>query len=616
MIYGVLGMYTSLLYNINVATSVTSQGRAMVSSMALCFEQFLANNVQYGSLNECLESISHVIDEKRFRKFDDRQILDNPFVSNEDCFAKVVMNCGYRWVPTESELEIIWQTICNLDVEDRNRVYYKNNLYEFMSNSKMIGLVRKILKKLDKPILNSLSISKDNPEVINECKLLGSLLFEYVYYPHMFIDRIDHYAHMIRSVVMVSDTDSTIISLDAWYRFVVEQMSGDSFKIANDIINPEVDPDDINKERTAKVLDYNFETDEIVEREHSNHPEILTANDNMRYSIINIMAFVLDGIVNDYMEVANLNMNSIKPLEDDYVLNTPINYVPTKVNYDSIISDIDNGVENPIPDILTRKRSFNRGCRIIAKTEFYMLRLMMTQKKKNYASLIAIQEGNIVPEDAQYDSKGIEVLTKSTKTKKTRDRWKAIVMEDILKSPVIDQLKFIKDVAIFEKEIINSVESGSKEYYKPATIKSASAYDDPMRIQGIKASIAWNSIRDKECEAINLDERNAVSILKVNINMNNIDKIQEEYPEVYDHMKELLASEDFGYKVLKSGKVNYGTLDAIALPLDQSVPDWLIPFIDYDSIVADNIGGFPYESIGIQRLDKRSSLNYTNILQL
>ena len=45
----------------------------------------------------------------------------------------------------------------------------------------------------------------------------------------------------------------------------------------------------------------------------------------------------------------------------------------------------------------------------------------MTMVKKNYASLMEIQEGNFVPENKQLDIKGIECLTKSSKSEKTRE---------------------------------------------------------------------------------------------------------------------------------------------------------------------------------------------------
>lgn len=229
---------------------------------------------------------------------------------------------------------------------------------------------------------------------------------------------------------------------------------------------------------------------------------------------------------------------------------------------------------------------------------------MMTTVKKNYASLMEVQEGNLIPENKRLDIKGIECLTKSSKSEKTREALKKIVLEDILNAPVIDQLRFVKDIAIFEKQIVNSIRGGSKEYYKPVTIKSASTYNDPMRIQGIKASIAWNIIRPEELTAINLDERNAINIAKVVINKANVDKIKDSYPEIYQHMLVALNREEF-----KSG------IDAIAIPLEVEVPEWLAEFIDYNSIIQDNIAGFPYESIGIQRFG-RDSVTYTNIVQI
>jgi hypothetical protein len=243
----------------------------------------------------------------------------------------------------------------------------------------------------------------------------------------------------------------------------------------------------------------------------------------------------------------------------------------------------------------------------------------MTQVKKNYASLIEVQEGNMVPESDQLDVKGIEILTKSSKPLSTRKALKKILLEDILKAPVIDQLKFVKDIAIFQKQIIESVRNGSKEFYKPVTIKSMSTYEDPMRIQGIKASIAWNAIKASDYEAINLDERNPINIAKVNITRSSAEKIKDSYPEVYANIINTLDEDTFKTyvkdpKTGKKDKLAANEITAVALPLEVQLPPWLEPFIDYDSILADNLEGFPYESLGIQRLQK--NINCTNIVQL
>lgn len=592
-IYGTIGMYSALLYNSNVATSITSQGRALVSSMTLHFEMFLADNVKFGSLDQVIEYINNVTKERRSRKFNDNMIL-NHIPSVEECFAKVILDCGYRWVPNEEELDIIWRVLQNLPQEDITRIYYKNNLYEFSDNEYVFGIIRNILKKLQIPFYTSAKIPV---EIEQDLVYLKDLMMEYVYYRYMFIDRIDRCDNMIKSVTMVSDTDSTIISLDAWYRFVSMKMQNEELRIANYNPNPILffkKDEDGNWDKALynkcitfepKLMDYNFETDEIIERERINEPDIVGPSDNIRYSIISIMTYILDNTVNDYMIKFCENTHSVK---DPY--------------------------HKPLE------------CKIFAKNEFLFKRLMMTQVKKNYASLIEVQEGNMVPEDEQLDVKGIEALTKSSKPMSTRKALKKILLEDILNTPVIDQLKFIKDIAIFERQIIQSVKSGSKEFYKPVTIKSKSAYDDPMRIQGIKASVAWNMIKPSDVEGINLDERNAIDIAKVNINHSNIEIIKDKFPEVYNNILTALDDETFitYTKVKKKDKetgaiyeekrITSNAIEAVAIPLDVSLPEWLEPFIDYNSIVDDNIGGFPYESIGIQRLDK--SVNCTNIVQL
>ena len=586
--YGCLGQYTALIYNNAVATSITSQGRACVSTMILHFEMFLNNNVKFGSLNETLEFINNIVNENKFRKFKDDIILDH-IPSVEECFAKVVLGSGYRWIPNEKELDIIWKVLINLTQEDITRIYYKNNLFEFVSNKYVIELVKKMIKDLETPFFTS---SKVPPEIADDLNHFKELCMEYVYYRYMVIDRIDRADNAIKSVVMVSDTDSTIISVDGWYRFIVEQLSGMKLKIANDFENPSCDIDELNedledKNESKEEIDYeyDFRTDEVYETHRLSHPEISTGDNNVRYSIISILSYVLDHTVNDYMIKMCEKFNSVDNISH-----------------------------------------YQQDCKIYSKTEFLFARLMMVpHAKKNYASIIEIQEGNMVPKDKQLDTKGIEAIHKSSKPLSTRKALKKILLEDILRTPVPDQLKFIKDIAVLEHNIVESVKQGSKEYYKPATVKSMNTYDDPLRIQGVKASIAWNMIRPNDLEAINLEERNAVNIAKVNINRGNAEDIKEKYPEIYENIIKALdddtfktytkekLNEDGSIKIPK--KLTANEITAVAIPLDVEVPKWLMEFIDYDSIIIDNLAGFPYESIGIQRMN-RSGVAYTNIVQL
>lgn len=563
-IYGILGLFTCILFNINVSSSITSQGRALISSQTLFLESFLANNVKFGSLNEVLEFIKNVNEEKR--TYNDSLILSHiPTV--EEVFAKVVMSCGYRWIPDEDELDVIWRVINNLGQRDLNRLYYKNNLYEFLENESMIKAVKNILKSMKNPLFTSTKVPEELKPLLDE---FAYILKEFVYYDKMYIDRIDRCDNMIKSVVMVSDTDSCIVSLDAWYRWALKYVKDEDLQIKKydpvkliTIFKKDEFGDFINLSDLSPVEfeegeeHYDFENDEIIMEQHAIDPLTFMPQDYLRYSIINIMAYVIDILLNDYMEKFTIYNHSWA--ED-------------------------------------------RKCKIYSKNEFFFTRLLMTTVKKSYASNMTVQEGHLIPKSDQFDVKGIAAIAKSSNAKSTRDALKEILIEDILTSDTIDQFRVVERLAILEKKIVNSIYDGSKEYYKPVTIKSASSYENPMRIQGIKASVIWNSLKDDDLPGIDLDERNAISVAKVNLNLRNVEKLQK-FGKVYDK----------AYNLLKSNQVG-GQIDAIAIPLDVQAPDWLLDIIDYKTIISDNISGFPFESIGIA--NPGGSANYSNILQL
>ena len=568
-IYGALGMPTCMFYNIHVSASITAVGRSLISSATMFFEMFLSNNVKFCSLDEIITFINNVITEKDRRIYSDRDILDED-ISREDCFAKIIYSCGdfkkgkIKWIPNEDDLDIVWNIISRLDQEDINRLYYKNNLYEFMSNSSMISSLIYILKKLDAPFLDP----NEPPEEIQvELDTLYTILKEYVYYDYQIIDRIDRNINMPKNVCAISDTDSAIVSLDAWYRFALEKVKKVPLKITEYYIDI-IEYCEGEEYRSPisyadKELDFDFFADEIIERDRLINPLKVIPQDNLRYSIINIMAYIISKLSNDYM----------------------LNYTKNTHSYRG-----------------------DKECLIIFKNEFLFKRALLTMNKKNYATIQEIQEGNMVGN--KLDIKGL-AINKSTLNDKAKKELQKILYEDVLNDPQIDQIKILKKLAILEKQIFLLLKSGNKEFYKPSIIKSFESYEDPMRIQGVKAAYIWNIIRDDNLEAIDLTARNAIDIIKVYITPENIEPMRETMPETYD--KFIKAFSDL--RKLSSSASYKDEISAIAIPKDVATPKWLLEYIDYTGIARDNLSVFPIESVGIATLDNQN-VNYTNIVKL
>jgi hypothetical protein len=471
------------------------------------------------------------------------------------------MTCGFEYIPSEEDLTIVWEMMTRLKQEDLNRLYYKNNLYEFVENQALTNAVIYMLKQLNKPYLNPNKVPK---EIEVELPEFWSLLEEYVYYSYQMIDRIDRVENMTRSVVAVIDTDSNFLSLDAWYRFILNKVYDIPMTIKTEYVNPVefVDADEFGDREPLKAVefidsptDYNFYTDEVIEMEKTLNPIVIIPQECLRYSIINIIAYCLTQVINDYMKKYTMQSNSYSP---------------------------------------------DRKCLLIMKNEFLFKRVMLTNAKKNYASIQELQEGNVVGN--KLDLKGLSIA-KSGTPKATQETLKNILYEDILNVKDVDQLKVLKELAKCENEIYQSLLNKKKTFYKPVTVKSINTYENPMGIQGIKASVVYNALRDEHLEAIDLYKRNSIDLVKVNITPKNVENIKELYPDIYTKLLQLFKQKEFTTGIT-----------TVAIPKDVEAPDWVVEFIDYANIINDNICNFPLESIGLHMA--QGNVNYTNILKI
>ena len=609
-IYGVIGLYLSFLFDLNAAPAITSTGRSLISSAIMCFEGFLGNNVKFGSLNDILTFIDNVRMEYKDWKYDDFEVLGyNGFVTIEECFNKLMMNCGYKYIPTEQDMDMVYRIIQNCNQKELNRLFYKNNLYCFMDLPVARDLMIRIVTGMQSPYIEP---AKPPKEIVKELDQLRDYMIEYVFYCHQYIDRMMRNKEMIKTVSVVSDTDSSFVSLDAWYHYNIADLSQYDFPI----IHPQIDvfkmieaekkrddyfwkdsetPEwynasnkipaisymkvdefgDVDESELQAIeyledkLDYDFYSQEIIEQKRAIDVTKIIPQDNMKFALINIMCYILSSVINLYML-----------------------------------------------DFTKQSGSF-RGeefCKINMKNEFYMSRIMLTRVKKNYASLQILQEGNYLGSGV-LDAKGIECLTKSSISRDTQKALKKILLEDILTGDEIDQVKLIKDIAILEKTIYNDLKSGSKKYYKPVTVKSMDNYNEPMKIQGIKGAMAWNYIKG-DLPGFDLSDRNSLDIVRVHTDKASLEKIREDYPEHYQRISELV---DPNCENMIEGRkvkdVFKGKLESIALPKDLNVPEWVKALINYEEIINNNLSGFPLKSVGIGQFSTKKA-NYSNVVRL
>lgn len=563
--YGVLGAPTSMYYNIYIAEAITRQGRSYISCSIMLFESLLANNVKFNNLNECITFINNVEHEKEQRKLLDNTVLDRN-ITLEECFYKLMDTADMMiWIPTEDEMDRVWEYLRGLPQEDINRIYYKNNLYTFCELPIVQDLLIKILKSLKEPFMNP---NKPPKYIIDDLDALVTLIKEYVYYPHFYIDKLDRIEYMQRDIVAICDTDSTIISFDAWYNFVLNKVYNIDMPIKHEKIDMvELIKKDEFGDAPLKTMcelveprfDYDFYTDEVTEVERLIDPCKIIPQDSLKYSIINIIAYICSDLIIDYLK-----------------------------EYTKLTGSYVEGVK----------------CRMIMKNEFYFLRALLTNNRRNYADAQLLQEGNIVPEGSRLAIMGLPI-NKSTLSDSIKSKLQHILYEDILTADKIDQIKIMKNLVILEKEIFRSIMNKETKYYKPDNIAAMSSYNkNPMEVNGIVASVIYNKMRDESMPIINLEERNKIIKIKLDVSKKNVGKIKDTYPEIYDKLVALLNDPILGSKV-----------NTIALPIDTQVPDWVLEFVDFTTIINDQIKNFPLDSIGLKRLDN-DNVNVSNIVQL
>ena len=553
-----------MFYNLYVAESVTRQGKSYLACSIMLFESLFANNVKFNSLNEAIAFISHIVDEKPTRQFDDKIVLNHNITPHE-CFFKLMTTVDIMlWIPTEKEMTLLWERIISLSQQDLNRIYYKNNLYSFCDVPYMMNLIIKILSTLDQPFMSPYKVP---PEIKSDMDLFTDLIKEYVYYQYPYIDKLDRINYMKRDIVAIANTDSTMITFDGWYNFILSRINNMDFKINHvrrDHYMCRINPEGAKRE-ICRIIDpninYDILADEFIDNGKRNIGVHIIPKDNLRYSIINIMVYVAGVLVIDYLD-----------------------------KYCTIMGSNRKDVQ----------------CRIVMKNEFFFNSILLTEGIKNYAATKVLENGREVPDtqESKLVVAGLNI-NKSVLPEKIKQEFQTILYEDVLQAVKIDQVGILKKLILIEKDIVRSIMAKEKTYYKPDNISPINSYKkNPLEVNGIVAALIYNELKDPDMPMINLKERNQIYKIELIVTKANVDLIKDKFPEVYERFIALLQHPKLGAK-----------LNIIGFPMDVDVPDWILSFVNIQEIVNTNLKNFPLDSIGLMRLDN-DNVNYSNIIAI
>lgn len=507
-IYGALGNVISFLFNLYTAQSVTGTGQSLISTTEQAFEMFMTNNIIFNSFDECMTYLLNIISEE--------YTMDDSFLVNVPTEKLVKRLFDKFYNPNDRYYEDLHVFIDSLTQQQINRIYYKNNLYEFSMHPQ----IRSILTNVVRSTLDFKDPNKVPKETEEYLKILWKYYNQFVFYNHSPLNRIQRLKNDKRKCVITIDTDSNFLNLNPWVEFMFKN-----------IIEPDYRCEGRDKE-------------------------------SLRFISINTMAYIVTQMVRSVLE----KYTSTSNIPKDY-------------------------------------RHF-----VNMKNEFLMSRVVLAERKKRYISSIRLREGaEIWPE--KVDIKGFDFM-KSTATVETKSKFTKILNSHILQSEKINIPAIINDLIGLESEIKTSLENGDKTYAIPKSVKELDAYEDGgVSEQGVRAIIAWNYIYPD----MGIELPAKIDLVKLTLDdEKNLEKLKNIDENVYNIVKEKIFNNP-DKRIANKG------LAVIAIPRNvDKIPEWIIPFIDYDTITCDVLKKIYslLSSLGMRTVKTAKKEYFTNILNV
>lgn len=193
--YGVTSEKNSQFFNEILGPSITYTGYQIITSSILGFEMLLSNNIHYDNFTDLSIYINRILRDRHKLEVSILDIIDEDKIPTpNDVYKNLKFLTDYKL--NKDELKEVKNILRKLSKEDLACLYYTNNLFEFLKNSRpktLLGLI------LDQQIQDPAEINEDTKNVVG---MLFELIKKYVVYDYQVFNRAERALTMERESIL------------------------------------------------------------------------------------------------------------------------------------------------------------------------------------------------------------------------------------------------------------------------------------------------------------------------------------------------------------------------------------------------------------------------------
>ena len=196
-------------FNTLLGPAVTATGQHIISTAILGFEALVASNFFFDNFDELLDYINNIVkEENQYPSLDLNK-------STDDVYKFLTSKCNFKI--SDNTESVIKSILNNLPYEKLELLYTKNNLVDLIHTIEFKTLLKPLLRE---DYLDSLTVPKD---LKDDYEVFLEFAKYYTFYPYAYHNKIKKATTMRRKAILLSDTDSTFITLDSYVKYIQKE---------------------------------------------------------------------------------------------------------------------------------------------------------------------------------------------------------------------------------------------------------------------------------------------------------------------------------------------------------------------------------------------------------